>query len=260
MGQDITLITGASIGIGEAFARRVAREKRAVALVARSADRLEAVAGKLRSEHGVEAHVIPADLTANGAVGALADEIGRRGLTVDWLVNNAGFGTYGLFHELPLEKELDEIRLNVSALVELTGRFLPAMVARRRGAVINVASVAGFSPGPYMATYCATKAFVKSFSEAIAAEVASTGVHVLCVCPGFTRTEFQQRADVDTSRIPSLAWMSADEVADQAVRAVGHRAVLVNGAMNSLTATFVRLLPTSIATRVVGATMRPKQA
>lgn len=256
MAQDVTVITGASSGIGAALARRVARDGRRVVLVARRAERLEALAAELHAQHGIGVQPIPADLAQAGAVAGLAGEIERRGLVVDWLINNAGFGTHGCFHELPLDEELKEIQLNAVALVELTGRFLPGMVQRRRGAVINVASVAAFAPGPYMATYCATKAFVKSFSEAIAAEVASAGVHVLCVCPGFTRTEFQAKADVDVSALPGCIWMSADEVADQAVRAVGRNAVLVNGAMNGMTATLMRLSPW-LATRLVGAVMKP---
>jgi short-subunit dehydrogenase len=255
MAQEIALVTGASSGIGAAFAHRLAREGRHVALVARRADVLERLAETLRRNR-VDAHAIAADLTRPGAVQALAEDLERRGCVVDWLVNNAGFGTYGAFHELPLQRELEEIQLNVSALVELTGRFLPGMVARKRGAVINVASVAGFAPGPYMATYCATKAFVKSFSEAVAAEVSGTGVDVLCVCPGFTRTEFQTRAEVDVSRVPNFAWMSAEAVADEAVKAVGRKAVLVSGTMNSMTASVIRLLPTSISGRIFGAALR----
>jgi short-subunit dehydrogenase len=260
MARNITLITGASGGIGEALAHRVARDGRHVALAARRRDRLEDLATKLRADHGIEAYVFASDLSAPGAARALADAVDAQGLTVDWLINNAGFGTYGLFHELPIENELAEIQLNVAALVELTHRFLPGMVSRRSGAVINVASVAGFAPGPFWATYSATKAFVKSFSEAIAAELRSTGVHVLCVCPGFTRTEFQERADYDTSDLPSFIWMSADTVADQTVRAVGSKTVLVNGTMNSMTASFVRLMPPSLLTRVVGSMMKPKAA
>jgi hypothetical protein len=229
-----------------------------VALVARRGDRLEALAAALRDDHGVEAHVVPTDLARPGAVAALAEETERRGLVVDWLVNNAGFGTYGRFHEVPLDEEMNEIHVNVVSLVELCGRFLPGMVARRRGAVINLASVAAFMPGPYMATYCATKAFVKSFTEALASELAGTGVNALCVCPGFTRTEFQSRAEVDVSRVPGFAWMSAEEVADQAVRAVGRKAVLVNGTMNSLTASIVRVLPTNLSAWVAGAVMKPR--
>jgi len=252
MKQDIALITGASSGIGHALARRVARDGRHVGLVARRAERLEALAAALVGEHGIEAHVLAADLGRGGAGEALAGELDRRGLVVDWLVNNAGFGTHGRFHQLPLARELEEIQLNVATLVELTGRFLPAMVARGRGAVMNLASLAAYAPGPYMATYCATKSFVLSFSEAIAAELEGTGVHVLCVCPGFTRTEFQERAAVDASAVPGFAWMSAEEVADQAVGALGRRTVLVNGTMNSLTASVMRHLPSGLTARAIG--------
>jgi hypothetical protein len=259
MAQDFTLITGASSGIGEALARRLARERRPVALVARRTDRLERLAGELRAQHGVDVQVLTADLTRSGACEALQAEVAKRGLVVDWLINNAGFGTHGRFAELPVAREVEEIQLNVSALVELTGRFLPGMIERRRGAIMNVASVGGFGPGPFMATYCATKAFVLSFSESLAAEVRGTGVHVLCVCPGFTRTEFQEKVDtVDTSQVPSFAWMTADQVAEQAIAAVGQRTVLVNGAMNAFAAGLYRHLPASLTTRLVGNMMRPK--
>src|SRR5882724_3675915 len=149
MAEDVVVVTGASSGIGEALARRVARDGRHVVLVARRTDRLETLARELGEKHRVGAHVIPADLTKPGAVPALLAEIERRGLAVDWLVNNAGFGTAGRFDQLPVERELEEIRLNVEALVELTGRCLPGMVARGRGTVMNIASLGGFSPGPY---------------------------------------------------------------------------------------------------------------
>src|SRR5438093_2898222 len=169
MAQDVALVTGASSGIGEALARRLARDGRPLVLVARRADRLESLARALRGAHGVEAHVFAQDLLQPGAVQTVLAEVDRRGLTIDWLVNNAGFGTGGRFDQLPVERELEEIRLNVEVLVEFTGRCLPGMVARRRGAVMNVASMAAFGPMAYSATYGATKAFVLSFSEAIAA-------------------------------------------------------------------------------------------
>ena len=163
MAQEVALVTGASSGIGEALARRLARDGRHLVLVARRGDRLEALARELTDVHGVAAHVIAKDLVEPGAARELLDDVGRRGLTVDWLVNNAGFGTVGLFDRLPVDGELNEIRLNVEVLVELTGRCLPAMVARKAGVVMNIASMGAFAPGPYMATYAATKAFVLSF-------------------------------------------------------------------------------------------------
>ena len=260
MAQDIALITGASSGIGEALAHRIARDGRHLVLVARRADRLQALAGELEKKYGVKAHVVARDLVQPGAVVELLDELKRRGLAVDWLVNNAGFGTAGRFDRLPVEREVEEIRLNVEALVELCGRCIPGMVARRSGAVMNVASLGGFAPGPYMSTYAATKAFVLSFTEGIAAELRGTGVQVLCVCPGFTRTEFQERAEVDVSGIPSFAWMSAEQVADQAVRAIGHGPVLVNGVLNSVMASTIRFVPRGLTARVVAAFLKPKDA
>ncbi|HEV7732334.1 MAG TPA: SDR family oxidoreductase [Candidatus Binatia bacterium] len=260
MAEEIALVTGASSGIGEALARRLARDGRNVALVARRADRLERLAAELRGAHKVEAHVIAADLVQPGATAALADEVERRGLVVDWLVNNAGFGTVGRFHELPIARELEEIALNVEALVELTGRFVPGMVSRKRGVVMNVSSVGGYLPSPYMATYTATKAFVLTFSEGIAAELADTGVHVLCVCPGITRTEFQETAHVDTRDIPSMAWQSADEVADEAVRAVGKGAVVVNGVLNRMMVNTLKFVPRSLVTRIAAGLIKPQEA
>jgi len=260
MAQEVALVNGASSGIGEALARRIARDGRHLVLVARRAERLEALARDLKAAHGVAAHVIAKDLVKPGAARELVEDVERRGLTVDWLVNNAGFGTTGRFDRLPVEGELDEIRLNVEVLVELTARCLPAMVARKAGVVMNIASVGAFAPGPYFATYAATKAFVLSFTESIAGELRGTGVQVLCVCPGFTRTEFQEKAAVDVSGIPDFAWMSAEQVADQAVRAVGRGPVLVNGAMNSLMTAAVRFVPRGLVSRAVLLFLKPREA
>jgi hypothetical protein len=251
MSTPVAVVTGASSGIGEALARRIARERRHLVLVARRADRLEALARELSGAHGIQAVAIPVDLVGADGPPALVAELERRGLEVEWLVNNAGIGTAGRFDRLPVERELDEIKLNVEAPVALTGLLLPGMVQRRRGAVINVASVAGFGPMGYTATYGATKAFVLAFSEAIAVELEGTGVHVLCVCPGFTRTEFQEKAHVDTSMVPGFAWMSAEAVADETVRAVGRQTVLVNGMLNRLMAAGIRLAPRRLVARTM---------
>jgi len=256
MAEQVVLVTGASSGIGEALARRIARDGHPLVLTARRLDRLEALARELESAHGVHAVAIASDLGQPGGPAALVDEIARRDLAVDWLVNNAGFGTAGRFDRLPVERELAEIRLNVKAPVELTGRLLPAMVRRGRGVVMNVASMAGFGPMPFSATYAATKAFLLSFSEALAVELSGTGVHLVCVCPGFTRTEFQEKAKIDVSALPSFAWMSAETVADQAVRAARKSGVLVNGTMNNLTTVFMRLAPRSLVARVAASGMR----
>lgn len=256
MVKDVALITGASSGIGEALARRIARAGRPVALVARRQNRLEKLAAELRKTHRVEAHVLPMDLTQPGGAKELVEEAERRGLIVDWLVNNAGFGSAGRFDQLPLEREVGMVQLNIRALVELTHRFLPAMVSRRSGVVINVASIAGFLPSPYMATYSATKAFVLSFTEAIAVELRGTNVQVLCVCPGVTRTEFQTKASVRVNKIPNFLWMTPEKVADQVVRAVGRRTVLVNGGMNRLTVGMMRFLPRGLLASMAGRVLK----
>jgi uncharacterized protein len=258
--QDIALITGASSGIGQALARRIARAGRHLVLVARRLERLEQLAHELITAHGIDAHVIRQDLVEPGAAGALVREVESRGLVVDWLVNNAGFGTAGRFDRLPLARELDQVRLNVAVPIELTGRCLPGMVARGRGVVMNVGSRSAFGPMAYCAAYAASKAFVLSFSEAIAAELRGTGVQVVCVCPGFTRTEFQARAGIDTRGIPGMAWLSAEQVADEAVRAVGRKTVLVNGGVNRIMTTMMRIAPRGFVARAAGAFLRPRGA
>jgi hypothetical protein len=247
--RPVALVTGASSGIGEAMARRLARDRRALVLVARRTDRLEALAAELARAHGVEAMAIPCDLASPDGPVSLGPELERRGLAVEWLVNNAGFGTFGRFHELPVERELEEIRLNVTAPVALTGLLVPGMVARGRGVVVNVASVAGFAPMGLNATYAATKAFLIAFSEALAVDLEGTGVHVLCVCPGFTRTEFQEKAHIDATQVPRFVWMTPEAVADQAVAAVGKQTVLVNGRLNRVLARTLRLAPRSLVAK-----------
>jgi len=254
--DDVALVTGASSGIGAALARRIARDGRHLVLSARRLDLLEALAHELEGAHGIRAVAIANDLGKPDGPAALVEEIARRDLVVDWLVNNAGIGSGGRFDQLPVEGELEQIRVNVKAPVELTGLLLPGMIARGRGVVMNLSSIAGFGPMPYTATYAATKAFVLSFSEALAVELSGTGVHVVCVCPGFTRTAFQEKAHIDVSFLPSFAWMSSEEVADQAVRAARRSGVLVNGTMNNLTTVLMRLAPRSLVARMVAASAR----
>ena len=249
MPTPVVVVTGASSGIGEALARRIARDRRHLVLVARRAERLSTLAQELATAHGIDAVALPCDLMASNGPASLVAELEQRGLEVDWLVNNAGFGTFGKFHELAVEGELDEIHLNVRAPVALAGLLLPGMVRRKRGAVINVASVAGFAPMGLNATYSATKAFLIAFSEALAVDLQGTGVTVLCVCPGFTKTEFQEKAHIDTTQVPGFAWMTAEEVADQAVAGVGKQTVLVNGLLNRVMAAGLRLAPRSLVAR-----------
>ncbi|MBG0832478.1 SDR family oxidoreductase [Planomonospora sp. ID67723] len=184
------LVTGASSGIGMEFARQLAGRGHDVVLVARSADRLERLAGELRDAHGVRAEVVVQDLSAPDAASAVAEELAARGLSVDLLVNNAGFGTVGRFEEIPGEREHDQLMVNVVSLVGLTHALVPGMLARGRGAVVNVGSVAGFQPSPFFATYGASKSFVLNFSLALWSELRGRGVKVLAVMPGPVETPF----------------------------------------------------------------------
>lgn len=195
------LVTGASSGIGLELATLLARDRNDLVLVARTRERLEHVARGLGDEYGVEASVLPADLADPGAPARIAREIAGHGISIDVLVNNAGFGLHGLFAALPLESQLEMIRVNVTALTHLVGLLLPGMLERRRGRILNVASTAAFQPGPLMAVYYATKAYVLSFSEALASETAGTGVTVTALCPGPTMTEFQKRAGTEKTAL-----------------------------------------------------------
>src|SRR5215472_6857035 len=247
------LITGASSGIGESFAYALARQNYGLVLVARRQDRLQAVAAKAKEIGAGRTEIVAADLGRSDAPLELQARLAAVPIEVDYLINNAGFGTTGRFDRLPLAREINEIELNVTALVALTRLFLPPMVERGRGTIINVASTAAFQPLPYMATYAATKAFVLSFTEAIAAETAGTGVRVMALCPGPVRTEFQAVAKNENALMPSFVYLDADTVVKQALTAVAHgRRVRINGMMNAAGAIAARLLPRALVTAIAG--------
>jgi short-subunit dehydrogenase len=250
--RKLALITGASSGIGAAFAAHLAQRQHDLVLVARRRDRLQQLAADLSEKHGVAADIIEADLAQDHAVSAVQDRLRSPG--VDILVNSAGFGTNGPFADLPLERELQEIDLNARTLVRLCHAALGPMLQRQSGAIINMASSGAFQPVPYMATYAATKAFVLSFSEALHEEVKSRGVYVTAICPGPVRTEFQQVANVDTQRIPPFTWIGVDTVVKTALSAVdSHRASTVPGAFNKAGMLLAKLAPRFVARRVAGA-------
>ncbi len=215
------LITGASRGIGEAFARQLAAQGKDLVLVARSEDRLRQLAGELSTAHGVRVHVIAADLSLPGAAGQMWAETERLSLEVDLLVNNAGVGKKGKFAELDHDFQAAMVRLNVNTPVELTRLYLPGMRARHRGGIINVASNAAFQPVPYLAVYAATKVFLLHFSEALAEEVGADGVRVMALCPGATDTDFWNVAGwLQDQRF----WMtSPEQVAAAGLRAFDRR-------------------------------------
>ncbi len=246
------LVTGASGGLGRAFAELFAADGWKPILVSRDAERLNVVAADLKARFGVEAPVIAADLARPGSAQGLYDRVRASGIAVDALVNNAGFATYGLFADLPLEGEREEVMLNVVALTELTKLFLGPMLARKRGRIMNVASTAAFQPGPTMATYCATKAFVLSFSEALSNEVAGTGVNVTCFCPGATATGFQARAGMaDSPLFTSRPMPDATSVAR-----VGYAAMLagkrleIDGLLNTIMAFSPRVAPRGLVLKI----------
>jgi short-subunit dehydrogenase len=255
------LITGASSGLGEEFAYALARERFKLALTARRKERLDAVAERARALGALATEVIAQDLSRRDGPAALFEQLEQAGVTVDFLVNNAGFGTRGQFHKLPLERELEQIDLNVGAVVAVARLAVAGMVERGYGTIINVASTSAFQPMPYMAVYGASKAFVLSFSLALAAEVGARGVHVMALCPGVTRTEFQQVAGTENVRIPAFGYMTAKTVVEQALAAVRRRKrVYVNGRMNRLMAAMVRFAPRELVSRIVGAMFRPQES
>jgi uncharacterized protein len=247
------LITGASSGIGESFAKALAQRKHDLILVARRKDKLQEVAARARGLGASRTEIVTLDLAHAGAATDLQASVSKFGMAVDFLVNNAGFGTTGRFDRMPLEREVEEIELNVTALVALTRLFLPGMIEHRRGTIINVASTAAFQPVPYMATYGATKAFVLSFSEALATEAAGSGVHILALCPGPVRTEFQAVAKNEHGLIPSFTYMDPDTVVEQALASAARgRAVRISGVLNTITAQSTRLLPRALVRTIAG--------
>lgn len=258
----VALVTGASSGIGAAMARLLSeRGVGALVLVARSEDRLEALARELRTQYeNLRVEVVPADLGDPGAADRIQAATERHGLTVDLLVNNAGFGSHGYFDERGIERESEMIAVNVRAVVALTRAYLPGMVARRRGGIINVASTAAFQPVAFMATYGATKAFVLSFSEALWAENRGRGVRVVCLCPGSTNTgfEFDSAGRGEFERWPRS---SPEEVARAGLDALERDAsYVVVGRGNYLQSLSVRLAPRSTIARITANIFRPGPA
>ncbi|KJE25211.1 short-chain dehydrogenase of unknown substrate specificity [Frankia torreyi] len=253
------LITGASTGIGAVFARALAARGADVVLVARDPDRLQAVADQIVGDHGVRAQIVAVDLGDPGAADVVAERVAAAGGRVDLLVNNAGFGAYGDLVGADPVRLADLVRLNCVAVVALTARFLPAMVARGQGAVVNVASTAAFQPLPHMAVYGASKAFVLSFSEALWAETRSAGVRVLALCPGATETPFFDVLGTRDSVVGAVR--TPEQVVAAALRALQRgRPVAIDGRRNALLARGGRLLPRRMLVRIAERTMRPTPA
>jgi short-subunit dehydrogenase len=251
MSVETVLVTGASSGIGRELARCFAADGCRLILVARKRQALQALADELREAHKTQSEVFPADLSQPGAPARIFEHLQVNGTKVDVLVNNAGFGAVGAFAELAVERQLEMVQVNVTAVTHLTRLLLPGMIERHRGGILNVASTASFEPGPGMAVYYATKAFVLSLSEAVAEELAGTGVTVTALCPGPTETNFAEAANARTSPLFAKAAMSAESVAW-----VGHdafrqgRVVAIAGFRNQLLAFSVRLAPSFVVRKI----------
>ena len=248
------LVTGASAGLGDVFATKLAKKGYDLVISARRKDRLDTLAETLGSL-GATTTVIEADLATDAGVELLLEPAAE----VDLLVNNAGFGTIGAFAELPIERELDELNVNVRALMRLSHAGLVAMSARGRGAIINVASTAAFQPVPNNATYSASKAFVLHFSEALHEEAKQHGVTVTCLCPGPVRTEFQEVAGLTEGTVPDMMWTIAESVVKAALDAVDiRRAYIVPGPMNMATVIGGRFAPRFVTRKLAGAFFRDR--
>jgi short-subunit dehydrogenase len=255
--MNTTLITGASSGIGEAFARKLAKRGRNVLLVARSEEKLITLCNELGRVSGARAQYIVSDLTAPDAAVQLIEETHKRELQIEMLVNNAGFGSMGDFAKLDLATELEIIDLNVKSLVELTHRFLQPMRERRQGTIINVASTAAFQGVPFMATYAATKAFVLSFSEALSEENRPHGIRVLALCPGVTDTNFFAASKID--RPPMRTVQTPEEVVNVALRGLARgKNVVVSGWANWFVVEAERVVPRSVVTKVAAKALRSR--
>ena len=255
--MNTTLITGASSGIGAAFARKIAKRGRNVLLVARSEDKLIALCNELGRVSGIRAQYVVTDLSQPGAAVRLVEETRKRELTIDMLVNNAGFGSMGDFAKLDLATELELVDLNVKSLVELTHRFLQPMRERRQGTIINVASTAAFQGVPFMATYAATKAFVLSFSEALSEENRPQGIRVLALCPGVTDTNFFAASKID--RPPMRTVQTPEEVVDAALRGLARgKSVVISGWANWFVIEAERAVPRSVVTKVAAKALRSR--
>jgi len=253
--MNTTLITGASSGIGEVFARKLAARGRNVVLVARSEEKLITLCNELGRSNSIRAQHIALDLSKPESAARLFEETEKRGLTVELLVNNAGFGSFGDFTKLDLGRELNMIDLNIRSLVELTHLFLTSMRARKKGEIINVASTAGFQAVPFMATYAATKAFVLSFSEALWEENRPYGIKVMALCPGVTETNFFEAAR--SEKPPARVAQTPEDVVETALRGLARgKSHIVSGWTNRAMVEAERLAPRALVTRMAGRMMR----
>lgn len=249
--REVALITGASMGIGKELAQIFAADGHDLVLVARSEGKLRSLAQELEAAHGITAHVVPSDLSEPSAPEAIFSSLRSQGVEVDYLVNNAGFGATGPFAKLSLETQMDMLQVNIDSLVALTHLALQGMLTRGKGRILNIASTAGFQPGPDMAVYYATKAFVIMFSEGIAEEVKSSGISVTAHCPGATATSFADTAGNAKSFLFKLGAAPADKVARHAYRSMMRgKVVAIEGFVNWLAAFSLRFSPRALVRKI----------
>jgi short-subunit dehydrogenase len=245
------LVTGASAGIGRELAKLFAKDGYNLVLVARNGSRLAQFSDELQHQFGISARALAIDLGSGSAPQFLFDQLMHENIAVDILVNNAGYGKLGAFAEVPLEESLGQIQLNITALTHLTRLFLGPMLERKSGRILNVASTAGFQPGPLMAVYYATKAYVISFSEALANELQASGVTVTCLCPGATVTEFQKRAGLEESLLFRLRPMTSKTVAQDGYRGLMKgKPLVISGIRNWVLAESLRISPRRVVTAI----------
>jgi len=255
------LVTGASGGIGYALSRFLAEKGFNLILVARSVSKLDELSSDLRRLFDISVLVVPGDLAMFGAAEKVYQSVTAEGITVDLLVNNAGIGTFGPFSETEINEELAMIQVNVTSLAHLTKLFLPSMVKRRAGRILNVASTAAFQPGPLMANYYATKSYVVSLSAALAEEVRNTGVTVSVLCPGPTHTEFHKRARMEDSGLMKLSFMSSEEVARIGYEGVMNgKRIIVPGMLNKLGVAASKFAPLTFSASVVRKIQRRRRS
>jgi hypothetical protein len=243
------LITGASSGIGAAFADYLASLGAKLILTARSEDKLKQIAEDLKHKYAVSVHIFPADLSNSVAPQQIFDQVKAAGLIVEVLINNAGFGKWAYFHAEDIETYQQMLSVNINALVRLTYLFIPSMLARGRGGVINVASTAAFQPVPYVAVYSASKSFVLNFTEALSGEYKENGLRFLALCPGSTTSNFMEVANANSS---GMAFSSPEEVVKPGINAfVKNRSYVIPGKMNYLTSLLPRIFPRATAIKIV---------
>lgn len=258
----VVLITGASAGIGEAFAKRLASEKHDVFLIARSENKLKSLCDELTAKYNIQAQYLAIDLMKPGADKTVFEEAEKRGLQIEWLINNAGIGSAGDFLEHNIQTELDMMHLNMDTMVGLTHRFLPQMRLRKSGIIINVGSMAGFNPIPYMNVYAASKAFVRSFTEALAEENRLFAIQTMLLCPGATETNFFNAANIGEDRKRSFSSKKLEtpqQVVDAAIKGIAKKKrIAVSGMQNKVAQMLLTMVPNSVIVKAFGKTIRKK--